>query len=181
MGMNALQEDIDQFEKSLNSFALAHELPIEDWFNNPDHLAIKCADRKDFDETVRSYKPRAVGRQVSGVDMHGRTLATAQLETPLQVGSLGTVEWLEIMEPRPEKVGKGLVGLEHIEFYFPFFKRVRTVLDNAGITYEEPQDNDHHKCIVVVFNKKGQEFKLNDYPLGKIVAQELDEGMSYLL
>lgn len=175
------QKEVQEFESSLNRYVLDNNLPIEQWFLHPDHLAIKCADRTDFDRVVEYWKPKSVDGKISGTDMHGRTLATAHLMDPEQLGSYGTVEWLEIMEPRPEKVGKGIVGLEHVEFYYPNLSEVMKTLDRKHILYEVPTDNDHHNCVVVQFNDKGQEFKLNDFPLGKIVAQELEEGTSYQL
>jgi hypothetical protein len=95
-------------------------------------------------------------------------LAALHLISPQSVGDLGEVSWLEIMEPRPEKVGKDFVGLEHIEFYYPDFDEVREALDKYKVSYTQ-QNNPGHDWINIVLGEAGQEFKLNSRLLSDVV------------
>ncbi|CAN5457855.1 hypothetical protein BH10PAT3_BH10PAT3_6850 [soil metagenome] len=112
--------------------------------------------------------------------MDGRRLATTQLTGTMLVGAFGEVSWVEIMEPRPAKVGKDVVGLEHMEFYYPHFDRITDVLKKNMISYEV-QNNSGHAWVNIVLNNQRQELKLNDKSLGKTVQGEIADGTSYIL
>ncbi len=81
----------------------------------------------------------------------------------------GMVEWVEIMESRPQRVDKDIVGLEHAEFYYPHFDEVRAVLGEKGIAHKLRKDKPSHHWVEVVINNSGQELKLNDKPMAEIV------------
>lgn len=171
------EEEVERFAEVLEGFIERYELP-EEWFKVPDHLAIKCADGLDYVYTVEELLPDA--HQASEIVMDERRLATLQLVSPVQVGDLGEVSWLEIMEPRPEKVGKDLIGLEHMEFYYPDFDEVTVLLAKYDIDFTL-QQNPGHAWVNIVLNEQGQELKLNNRLLGETVAEEIGNGTAHLL
>ena len=175
--MDDILEQVGEYEAELSQFVADNELPKE-WFGIADHIAVKGADGADFERLVEVFKPQS--DQISCIDMDGRRLATAQLTGNISVGKFGNVSWVEIMEPRPEKVGKDVVGMEHMEFYFPDFTKVSRVLDDRKVQYEM-QDNPGHHWVNIVINPKGQELKLNNKVLADVVGQEIKTGESYLL
>lgn len=171
------EEEIEQFAETLQLFIDKYELP-EKWFKTADHLAVKCADALDYVFRMEELMPDAA--QASEIVMDKRRLAALRLTSPVPVGNLGEVSWLEVMEPRPEKVGKDVVGLEHMEFYYPDFDEVTELLAKLGVAYEL-QSNPGHSWVNIVLNEKGQELKLNDRLLGETVAEEIDNGTSRVL
>lgn len=175
--MMRFESELEAYGEELEEFIDMFWLP-QGWFGAPDHVAIKCADRSDFERTIRTFEDDA--EQISAIDMDGRTLAAVRLASSVAVGSLGDVSWIEVMEPRPEKVGKDVVGLEHMEFTFPDFGLVRDLLSERNIPHEM-QSNPSHRWINIVLNELRQELKLNDKPLSEIVEEELASGESYLL
>jgi predicted metalloenzyme YecM len=170
-------EQMDAYAAELEAFVEYHGLP-EQWFVRPDHVAVKCADRMDYEDTMLEFKPDA--EQRSQIKMDGRYLGTVKLLSSIAVGNFGEVAWIEVMEPRPEKVGKDIMGFEHMEFLYPDFASIRTKLDDKNIPYEM-QQNSGHRWVNIVINDMGQELKLNDRTLGAIVVDELEQGKSKLL
>ena len=177
MDKEAFLNQARAYADTLADFIAKYELPM-DWFKVTDHVAVKGRDADGFKEVVELFRPLA--ERIACIDMDSRRLATAQLKEPMAVGDFGTVGWVEIMEPRPEKVGKDVVGFEHMEFLFPDFDSIRTVLDEKKIAYEMEQNPGHH-WVNIVINDKGQELKLNNRTLADVVPDELKEGKAYLL
>lgn len=171
------EEEIGLFAEALEAFIAKYELP-QAWFKVPDHLAVKCADGLDYVFRMEELMPDS--KQTSEIVMDERRLATLNLTSPVQVGNLGKVSWLEVMEPRPEKVGKDVVGLEHMEFYYPDFDEVTALLEKYGIEYKL-ETNPGHSWVNIVLNEAGQELKLNDKLLGDTVNEEIEQGISRLL
>jgi len=172
-------EQIDQYAKELENFVSVHNLP-EAWFAQPDHVAIKCADGMDYEDTMEEFKDEA--EQRTWVKMHGRRLGSVKLISSLALGNFGDVSWVEVMEPRPEKVGKDVVGFDHAEFHYPHFKPIIMTFNLRKIKYSIPDDNPEHGAVVVVINEDtGHELKLNDKTLADIVAHELKEGKATIL
>lgn len=170
-------EAIEQYAMELEVFIAKYELPAN-WFKAPDHIAIKCADALDYVYTLEDLLPDA--SQGSQIEMDKRRLAGLKLTSAIKVGSLGSVEWVEVMEPRPNMVGKDVVGLEHMEFYYPKFDEVTKLLDKYNIEYKL-QKNPGHSWVNIVINNQGQELKLNDKLLGETIAEELEQGIAKLL
>lgn len=173
-------EQVQDYSSSLVRFVRDHELPME-MFAYPDHLAVKARDRKNFDEIISSWKEYALGGVIHAVDMDGRTLASLQTARSIDVEPFGSVEWLEIMEPRAEKVGKGVVGLEHMEFFVADLDEVSRTLSRHGVRDYDRQKNDGHAWVNVVINAAGQEVKFNDKPLAAVLCDEADQGLGYQL
>lgn len=169
---------IDKYVESLEQFVQRRRLPQE-WFNEPDHLAVKCLDGKHFDAMLDTWARRV--DLASYVRMDGRRLAAVHLgEAAISLGMFGSVEWLEIMEPRPEKVGKDTVGIDHAEFVYPDFTAVKQVLRFRKVPYEL-QENPNHSWVNIPINSLGQELKLNDRPLADIVGHEIETGDAVVL
>ena len=148
------------------------------WFETPDHIAVKCSNSIDFEDTLDWYKDKSA--QLSLVEMDGRRLAAAKMFSSITIASLGSVEWVEIMEPRPEKIGRDVVGFEHMEFYYPDFEAIKDILKDRRIKFEM-QKNPGHAWINVVLNSAGQEVKFNDKPLSEVVAHEIETGQSLIV
>jgi hypothetical protein len=170
-------DQLDNYAAELESFIATNSLPNE-WFLEPDHIAIKGVDGTDYEDILESFRP--VAKQITYIEMDGRRLGTANLTRPIVAGDLGSVSWVEIMEPRPERIGSDVVGLEHMEFCYPNFDEVTKVLRSRGIEFE-PQQNPGHSWINIVINDKGQELKINDRPLAVIVEEEIKSGLSKIL
>lgn len=163
------QGELDSYVTELEKFVQEHELP-DRWFEDPDHVAIKCADSEDFEVTLAEFKD--VSNQISYIEEGGRRLAAAHLLKPLAIGRFGSVEWVEVMEPRPGRVGNDFVGLEHAEFCYPIFTKARSVLRKAGVEHDL-RHNPGHDWINIAINDTGQELKLNNRPLSKVMPDEI--------
>ncbi|HTE21430.1 MAG TPA: VOC family protein [Candidatus Limnocylindria bacterium] len=177
MDKTTFLQEAQKYVEGLRRFITVHELPGE-WFGVADHVAVKGRDAADFEQLLKLFRPLA--QQLTCIDMDGRRLATAWLKEPIAIGNFGSVEWVEIMEPRPEKVGKDVVGFEHMEFYFPDFVAIRAVLDHKGVKYEMEQ-NPGHQWVDIVINQTGQELKLNNRTLADVIPEELASGKAYLV
>ena len=171
------EEAVYEYATELTAFIAKHELP-DKWFKVPDHLAIKCADSMGYVYTVEELLPDAA--QASEIEMDGRRLAALRLTSPVTVGNLGKVQWLEIMEPRPANVGKDLVGLEHMEFYYPDFDEIIETLGKYSVNFKI-QQNPGHAWVNIVLNDQGQELKINNRLLSDTVADELSDGTAHLI
>ena len=167
-----INAQIFAYGEALRDFVDQYNLP-EEWFEQLDHAAFKCKNSEHFDEVLMQATDDA--DQLSFVAMDGRRLAGAHLEEPVYVESFGYFEWLEIMQPRPERVGKDIVGLEHLEFYWPDFEAAEEVLRDRGIQFEM-QHNDSQQWISIILNNFGHELKLCNRTLADIVQEELANG-----
>lgn len=177
MTLHEIESASDAYAAELEAFTDYYRLP-EEWFGTSDHVAVKCRDRTGFEQQVDEIREHA--DEVLAVDMDGRTLATARLTSRLAVGSLREVKLLEIMEPRPEKVSKGLVGFEHMEFTFPDLGLVMSYLEQVKASYEY-QENPGHRWVTLVINNTGQELKINDRSLADILEIEQAENRNYTI
>lgn len=175
--LQSFEHAVDRYVQSLRAFTFAHDLP-QNWFLEPDHLAVKCLDAGHYEDTLAAWLPHA--NLASYTYLNGRRLASVHLDREISLGSFGNVAWLEIMEPRPDRVGKDIVGIDHVEFMFPDFAEAETALQSEQIAYEF-QENPNHQWLSVPINPQGQELKLNDRPLAEIVATEIREGKAYVL
>jgi predicted metalloenzyme YecM len=177
--MKKFNLQVKDYIQILTLFVNQKGLPRE-WFMSPDHIAIKAADAKDFEALIEEFRPHS--RRISCIDMDSRRLAVALMNKSIPMGAFGKVELVEIMEPRPDKLGDDVVGFEHMEFYYPYLERVQEELQRRGLKDGiKLQRNPAHSWVNIVLNDQGQELKLNDNSLAVIVRQELEPGMSYLL
>lgn len=173
--MDTFHKQVADYATALQKFRTDNDLPSE-WFAQPDHLAIKCAGPVDYEQTVQNWLPQAAS--LSYAPLNNRRLASVRLSQPLVVGNNGAVEWLEIMEPRPEKVGKDPVGIDHMEFLFADFEAASTVLRAKNIPFEQEQNPLHEWLSIFAY---GHEFKLNNSVLAQIVATNIKTGDATVL
>lgn len=164
---------VAEYAESLVVFRAQRRLSTG-WLSRLDHLAVKCLDTEHFDETVRLWLPNA--REASYTKLDGRRLVSMHLAGRLALSRrLGSVDWLEIIEPRPERVGLDTVGVDHMECIFPNFAAARAILDDRGLPYQF-QSNSSHEWLSIPINHQGQELTLSNRPLADIVAQDLADG-----
>lgn len=156
--------------RKIESFSDMHRLPVE-WFMSPDHIAFKAYDKEQYQAMMNATRGYSVRQTVCA--QGGRVLGTTELSDPIGLGVFGEIDWVEIMEPRPEKVGKDPVGLDHVEFCFGDFDTVTRVLGLRAILFERQQNESH---AWVSFFADGIEVKLNDGDLATVVADELEDG-----
>jgi len=175
--MNAMGQEIADYARELRAFIGQYDLP-SNWFEVVDHVAFKYKDKAECEAAIKDF--RKMSSQITAVHLNNRQLATAQLQLSLWIGDFGAAKWIEIMEPRPERVGQDIVGLEHLEFYYPNFGEITEALDSKGVLYEI-QSNPGHNWVNIVINSTGQELKLNDRMLGDVVAHELVTGESHVI
>lgn len=173
--MSSFEEQLAGYVQALEAFRAEHELPDE-WFVKPDHVAIKCADGADYEAEMQAWLPKA--DQAQYVPLNGRRLGSLRLAQPLKVGDLGQVTWLEIMEPRPEKVGIDPVGVDHMEFHVDDYQTAIELLEARGVAYER-QGNPGQQWLSIMAN--GHEFKLTNMLLADVVAAEIAAGAATIV
>jgi predicted metalloenzyme YecM len=155
--------------------AFLQQLSISHMVGPFDHLAIKAYDSADYESVIGAIRPAC--KSLSYIQMNNRRLATAHLREPIITRHFGACAWLEIMEPRPEKVGNDYVGFEHAEIFCKNFAALETLLKAKHIEYEFA-DNGAHRAYVLRINEAGQELKFTDTSLSIIVAHQTKEGIS---
>jgi hypothetical protein len=183
--MNFLHE-INSYAADLERYISDERLP-EEWFGNPDHLAIKAANARHFEDLIELFmkdNPAEVSKiYCSRVD--NRRIASAFLAGHLAIGNLGEVNLIEIMEPRPEKIGHDKVGVDHMEFKPPH--RLSVIAEDLAaihgiIPAREPKSK--HNTLSITFQPRGRgirEFKFTDSSLGPMVIQEYHANEANLI
>jgi predicted metalloenzyme YecM len=175
--MNWIGQEIENYVRELQAFVAEHDLPST-WFEVIDHGAFKFRDTSDFEDGIEDF--RHMADEITSINMNNRRLATARLHMSIMIGKFGSVKWIELMEPRPEKAGNDFVGFEHVEFFYPNFTEIQDFLDSKGIPYQM-ETNTGHNWVNIVINGAGQELKLNDRTLGDMIGHELETGISNVI
>jgi len=160
--------ELEVYVTDLKAFVDRFNLPRE-WFKEPDHVAIKCQDAADYKAVIAGFSDGIV--QQHEVSMNGRHLASALVAEGIPLGGFGSVQWLEVMEPRPERVGQDVVGIDHTEFYYPDLAAVQAQAIELGVEVQ-PESNPHHNWLTFVLNDRGQELKITDSRLAEAAARE---------
>jgi predicted metalloenzyme YecM len=184
--MSNYLEQVREYGTAIGQFMVGRDLPHE-WFEVPDHIAFKAEDSAHFERLVEEFRPQALGPKIPYVEMNGRRLASLQLEKPIPLIGFPEVEWVELMEPRPERVGEDTVGMDHIEFYYPNFTQIIDALhghnrvndESDRIRYEQ-EDNDSHAWISVSL-PEGREVKFTALPMRAVVRAKTDAGLTQYL
>lgn len=146
--------------------ALALQPPV-------DHFAIKAKDSAEFDDWIQALTDHA--EHLSYIKRDNRRLATAILHDPLRCPGFGETCYLEIMEPKPDKIGKSAHGFEHIELFTPELDILADKLEKNGIKFER-QEHGHHRTLVIVLDdEKYHEVKFTDCPLAQVINQDGDQ------
>jgi predicted metalloenzyme YecM len=170
--LDQLQSEANTYTIDLENFLTANELI--DLFAPPvDHLAVKLANTEEYESFIEYISIHASA--INYIELNNRRIAYAHLIGEIQFGSLGATSYLEIMEPRPEKVGKDKVGFEHIEIINPnldsIYQRVK-----AKNLQTEFYDNGFHKAVVLKIDDQGREIKFTDKPIKDVLMLEESQG-----
>jgi hypothetical protein len=165
--------ELATYEQAFVAFKEANNLP-DAWFEVPDHFAIKCADRADYDQTCDELEIMADSEGIWELELDDRLLASAGLANPVTLAGY-RFGWVEIMQPRPGK--ESAAGfVEHTEFLLPDFAEIMTALEEREVAYEL-QENPGHRWLNIVIDAHGREIKINDKLLADVVAAEKTEGL----
>jgi|GEM_PF-1946222 len=157
-----------------NEIALfADEMGIDQaWFRYPDHIAVKCSDTSHYESERAVASEECV--ELTEIAMQGRRIATVEFRRAIGMKPFGLIRLVELMEPRPEKVGHDAVGIDHVEFSHPQMSAFADVLKSSAVRYEE-QSNESHNWVSFELND-GLEVKLNDLSLADTIEAELARG-----
>ena len=140
-----------------------------------DHCAIKARDSVEFEEWIAELLPFCTS--ASFAVLNNRRLATLELKMPVYFGVWGQTTVLEVMEPRPEKVGNDFTGFEHIELFHPSLNSVADTLEQKKVPFDH-QENPGHKAVVLALSPEGHEVKFTDNHLRLMVKKQLESGES---
>ena len=174
MKLPQIDESIEVYEEAFNNFRTQNEIPRE-FFSNPDHFAIKCADEEDYLETCAELGG-AISGSVWELEHEGRNLGSGFLNRRIRVAGY-VFGMVEIMQPRPGKETKhGYV--EHLEFTYPDLSFVLEMLSGTDIEGVETQSNPGHAWANIPISDDGLlEVKINDKALEIVVEIEKNEGL----
>ena len=167
----AYAEEAKLFFYSYGLADLVIDLPI-------DHIAIKALDRKVYYEYLNSFLPLTTRMSFEAVGP--RDIATAELSTPLDAGTFGTVALLEIMEPKPGAIATTHDLIDHIELLVPDLKPITDALDEKGVIFKV-QSNENHTAVVMEVNEWGQEVKFTDRSLSDITEKQIANGAAKII
>ena len=172
MKQNDINSNLQTYAASFAAFTASNPLP-KNWFGAPDHFAIKCASKDSYDETCDDVEKFSDGG-IWQIELNNSYLASAKLSQKIELDNIGSVDWIEIMQPRPG-MEPDSDFVEHVEFYYPNFDEITEILAKNDIVFEL-QDNSSHSWVNVVIDKTGREIKFSNKTLAKIVEEEKRVG-----
>jgi hypothetical protein len=168
--LKKLKHEINTYARELEIFT-RHKISRQ-LFNEPDHVAYKAFNTPGFEQFLGQVRAEELEEDIVIAEMDGRRIATAFLAGSLALGSFGEVTVLEIMEPKPEKVGQNRAGLDHVEFYYPDFGNLQKILTRGQVNFSRTSINSSHNFIGVRFGEESHELKFTDKRLADIVKQK---------
>ena len=80
-------------------------------------------------------------------NINNRRIGSIILQEPMQFSEEIQTKFIELMEPKPEKVGKDFVGFEHTEIYVPEFNQFEIHAKEKHLPYEL-YANEAHTALV---------------------------------
>lgn len=175
-----LKEEIDtQLETyfdSLQGLINDNDLPFI-WFVEPDHVAIKVADAANYEQMLLRLEP--MSNDIYATPREERLLGTARLLGKYALGmswlqGSTPINWVEIMEPRPEEVARDDNYLDHVEFYYPNLTKIQDFLDVDINPF--PKANENHSWIELPVNLNGQRVMFSDRRLSSIIGEQVADG-----
>lgn len=173
------------YNAALRAFLRRHSLAKSIHELRLDHIAFKCADTAHYASICRGLLDDNNVRTVYEMTMpgEGRRIAAAALQTPLAAHALDPLwhpdmsqcQLIEIIEPRPERVGKDAVGIDHSEVL------VDTALDlhlwsnrlQALSIDWMLESNPKHDWLSVPLDARGWELELTNVPFMHIIRDAL--------
>jgi hypothetical protein len=180
-----LAYESQEFNSKLEGFILSNRLPMT-WFDvGIDHVAIKAYSPDDYDQLIEQLLP--ITGLISEVRMDERRLAAARLlgdyamNLEADFGPDSLVEWIEVMEARPEDQSDEPPKLDHAEVYLPRgLIPIRSVLNTKKIPFLD-QKNLSHAWVSVVISPEVDELKFADTRLADIVMEDLKNDSSRVI
>jgi hypothetical protein len=170
-----IDREIANYAIGLEYYIRRERLPKE-WFEQPDHIAIKAGNSLHYEQLLLSQIDEGLPRveTVSETKMDGRRIAVVSFVGPVAVGSEWRVKQLEVMEPRPEMVGKDRIGVDHMEFFQPDFEAIEYHLERISGIIPDIQRKSLHNSLSITFGKQGREVKFTDRRLADVIQLELE-------
>lgn len=171
------QKNIDSYINDLKKWLNSHDL----WhlLGPSDHFAIKVPDEEILLLLVDAIKPHCHD-SVDGTPglsirkMDNRLVATGLLKNSIN-NTFNKIYCLEIMQSKPNNIGKDPIGLDHLEFINSDFEGVQIELKKKLVPYGVNITNGYKKTIIVKINKKGEEVKFTDKTLAEVVPLQIND------
>ncbi len=175
---NRLQELLSNYSEEAKLFFYSYGLANLVIDKPIDHVAIKALNRETYEQYLDIYKP--LSERLSSARINDRDLATVVLQKPLEAGTFGSVNLLEIIEPKPGAIATTYDLIDHIEIFTNNLEEAASILKNKDVLFKE-KSNGGHNTLVIEINEWGQEVKFTDTPLGEIVDHELKAGSANII
>lgn len=176
--IDQIQAETATYFASLGAFLRCHKSLLIHLTNCPlDHIAIKGRDKDHFEKYLKALVPVAL--RINLVEMERRRIATVILERPIPSLLFGQTNCLEVIEPKPEKTGRGFVGLEHIELYCPNLGAMAKLLKQENVTFKF-QASPAHQTLVVLITSDGRELKFTNRSLREIEEEQTAKKQFFL-
>ncbi len=170
--LDTYQTQIEEYSKLLFNFL--SQLNLLNILNGQvDHVALKAKDLVNYNSLVKQFLPNSISAQY--VNLNNRKIFTSTLDFEIILPQIGRTNEIEVIEPRPEKVGQGFSGFEHIEIYLSDLSALQSKLNHHNIQHDY-EDNGFHKAITVKLNSIGQEVKFTNTSLENVLKEEQKEG-----
>ncbi len=170
LGVNGTLVD---YLRSMRDYLDSNQLK-EDYLS-VDHVAWKAENATAYEEALEIAKKSA--SLIVETQIGGRRISIVQLKNPITLGPLGTVEFLEVMEPKPNK--PVVPGLDHFELLAKDFDGLAKRLALYGGA--EVVDNGHHKTIPLKIDVNGRELKFTDRSIKSVIDKQVAEGISRVI
>ena len=178
MNREAIQDALGKYEYSIWEFILRTRIP-EQWFGQPDHLAIKAQDIADFGRIVKDLEPDT--KRVTCTEIDERFIAVAELRKSIGSGLFKATRLVEVMEIRPDKTDTDNAGLDHMEFLLPpDSENIERKLNDKSVVFQH-ESNGSHSWFSIDTGTPGVEIKLSDRPLAEIIEEQLADGTSRIV
>lgn len=174
--------ELANYAAELEKYIQSQSLPLE-WFDEPDHIAIKAANAAHFDALVKQIRKGSLGVEVQDMiraDVDERRIALAFLAGSLAVGAEWQFRLVQIMGPQPDKAGKDKAGIDHMEFYQPLIKPIEQRLLKTGLI-PSVDSRLGHNTLSIMFGQAKNELKFTDNPLAEVPQEEQPSGKLHAL
>ena len=171
-----LDSQLDTYFDSLQGLINDRDLPFT-WFVEPDHVAVKVPDAADYELILLQLEP--MSNDIYATPRGERLLGAARLLGSVALGmswlqGSKPINWIEIMEPRPEEAPKDQSSIDHVEFYYSNLTKIQ---DFLGVDiYPFPKANENHSWVELPINLDGQRVMFSDRRLSSIIGEQTADG-----
>jgi predicted metalloenzyme YecM len=115
-----------------------------------DHAAIKAENASVFDTYAGHVQQ--FGEYVGTVSESGRRVSLYELLSPLRT-SIGTIDRVELMEPRPGVHGPSEFRLDHIEYSCPELRSIKAAARKDKVRFE-PEHDSLYRWVAIRFGRE---------------------------